>query len=40
MATEVAGLIPGAKLKIIPSKNDAREPYLEAFKAALAEFLG
>ena len=39
MATEVAGLIPGAELKIIPSKNSAREAYVEAFKAALDEFL-
>ena len=39
MATEVAGLIPGAELKIIPSKNSARDAYVEAFKAALDEFL-
>jgi pimeloyl-ACP methyl ester carboxylesterase len=39
MATEVAELIPGAKLKIIPSKNAARQAYGEAFKAALDEFL-
>ena len=39
MATEVAGLIPGAELKIIPSKNSARDAYIEAFKAALDEFL-
>ena len=39
MATELAGLIPGAKLAIIPSKNAAREAYLEAFRSALDEFL-
>jgi pimeloyl-ACP methyl ester carboxylesterase len=39
MATAVAELIPGAKLKIIPSKNSHREAYVEAFKAALDEFL-
>jgi pimeloyl-ACP methyl ester carboxylesterase len=39
MATEVAGLIPGAKLLIIPSKNSNRDAYVEAFKAALDEFL-
>jgi len=39
IATEVAGLIPGAALKIIPSKNASRDAYVEAFKAALYEFL-
>jgi pimeloyl-ACP methyl ester carboxylesterase len=39
MATEVAELIPGAILKIIPSKNFNRDAYVEAFKAALQEFL-
>jgi pimeloyl-ACP methyl ester carboxylesterase len=39
MATEVAELIPGAKLKIIPSKNSDRDAYVEGFKAALDEFL-
>ncbi len=39
MATTVAGLIPGAKLTIIPSKNSDRNAYVEAFKAALEEFL-
>jgi pimeloyl-ACP methyl ester carboxylesterase len=39
-ATAVAGLIPGAKLKIIPSKNSNRDAYVKAFKAALDEFLG
>jgi pimeloyl-ACP methyl ester carboxylesterase len=39
MATEVAELIPGAKLKIIPAKNSNRVAYVEAFKAALDEFL-
>lgn len=39
MATEVAGLIPGAKLKIIPAKNSAGGAYVKAFKAALEEFL-
>ena len=38
-ATAVAGRIPGARLKIIPAKNAARDAYLEAFKAALEEFL-
>ena len=38
-ATAVAELIPGAKLKIIPSKNSNRDAYVEAFKAALDEFL-
>jgi pimeloyl-ACP methyl ester carboxylesterase len=40
MATEVAELIPGATLKIIPSKNSDRDAYVEGFKAALDEFLG
>lgn len=39
MATEVAGLIPGAKLSIIPSKNFNRDAYVEGFKSALYEFL-
>ena len=39
MATAVAELIPGAKLTIIPSKNSNRDAYVEAFKAALEEFL-
>lgn len=39
MASAMAGLIPGASLKIIPSKNDAKQPYVEAFKTALDEFL-
>jgi pimeloyl-ACP methyl ester carboxylesterase len=39
MATVVAKLIPGAKLLIIPSKNSNRDAYVEAFKAALDEFL-
>ena len=38
-ATEVAKLIPAAKLKVIPSKNFNRDAYVEAFKAALDEFL-
>jgi pimeloyl-ACP methyl ester carboxylesterase len=38
-ATAVAKLIPGAKLLIIPSKNSNRDAYVEAFKAALEEFL-
>jgi pimeloyl-ACP methyl ester carboxylesterase len=38
MATETAGLIPGAKLVIIPAK-DASGAYLRGFKAALQEFL-
>ena len=38
-ATAVAELIPGATLKIIPSKNSTRDAYVEAFKAALDEFL-
>ena len=39
MATEVAGLIPGATLKLIPSKNAIPGAYAKAFKAALEEFL-
>jgi pimeloyl-ACP methyl ester carboxylesterase len=39
MATEMVGLIPGAKLKIIPPKNAPRGAYAEAFRAALNEFL-
>ena len=39
MATKVAELIPGARLTIIPSKNSNRDAYVEAFKAALYEFL-
>ena len=38
-AAAVAELIPGAMLKIIPSKNSNRDAYVEAFKAALDEFL-
>jgi pimeloyl-ACP methyl ester carboxylesterase len=38
-ATTVAGLIPGATLEIIPSKNSNRDAYVGAFKAALGEFL-
>jgi pimeloyl-ACP methyl ester carboxylesterase len=38
-ATAVAGLIPGAMLKIIPSKNSDRDAYVAAFTAALDEFL-
>jgi len=38
-ATAVAELIPGAKLLLIPSKNSNRDAYVEAFKAALDEFL-
>lgn len=39
MATEFVARIPGAKLEVIPSKNAAREGYLQAFTAALDEFL-
>jgi pimeloyl-ACP methyl ester carboxylesterase len=38
-ATAVAELIPGANLKIIPSKTSNRDAYVEAFKAALDKFL-
>jgi pimeloyl-ACP methyl ester carboxylesterase len=38
-ATAVAELIPGATLRIIPSKNSNRDAYLVAFRAALHEFL-
>ncbi|HEU5134962.1 MAG TPA: alpha/beta hydrolase [Steroidobacteraceae bacterium] len=38
-ATAVAELIPGAVLRIIPSKNSNRDAYVEAFKTALDEFL-
>jgi pimeloyl-ACP methyl ester carboxylesterase len=38
-ATAVAGLIPGAKLTIIPSKNANRDAYVAAFKTALHDFL-
>jgi pimeloyl-ACP methyl ester carboxylesterase len=39
MAKSIADLIPGAKLIAIPAKNTAREAYLDAFKAALDDFL-
>ena len=39
MAKSIAGLIPGAKLKVIPAKNAAREAYIDAFKAAMDDFL-
>jgi pimeloyl-ACP methyl ester carboxylesterase len=39
MASEIAGLIPGAKLKIIPAKDAPQRAYVRAFKAALDEFL-
>jgi pimeloyl-ACP methyl ester carboxylesterase len=38
-ATTVAGLIPGARRTVIPSKNSSRDGYVDAFKAALREFL-
>jgi len=38
-AEALARLIPAASLKIIPSKNAARDGYLEAFRAALDVFL-
>jgi pimeloyl-ACP methyl ester carboxylesterase len=38
-ATAVAGLIPGAQLRIVPSKNFDRAAYIGAFRAALADFL-
>jgi pimeloyl-ACP methyl ester carboxylesterase len=40
MATEVAGLIPGARLRIVPAKDLDREGYVEGFKRALDAFLG
>ncbi|HUQ09057.1 MAG TPA: alpha/beta hydrolase [Steroidobacteraceae bacterium] len=39
MATEVAGLIPGAELRILPAKDVDRASYLDGFRAALEEFL-
>ena len=39
MAKAVTALIPGADLKLIPSKNAPRNGYVEAFRAALHEFL-
>jgi len=39
MAAAVAELIPGATLRIIPSKNSDRDSYVGAFKVAMAEFL-
>jgi pimeloyl-ACP methyl ester carboxylesterase len=38
-ATTVAGLIPGARLTVIPSKNSSKDGYVDAFKAALHDFL-
>ena len=38
-ATTVAGLIPGARLTVIPSKNSSRDGYVDAFQAALHGFL-
>ena len=38
-ARAVAGLIPGAALKIIPAKNSDRGAYVAAFRTALDEFL-
>lgn len=39
MAVALAELIPGAMLRIIPSKNFNRDAYVEGFKAVLGEFL-
>jgi pimeloyl-ACP methyl ester carboxylesterase len=39
MATEVAELIPGATLAILPAKDVDREGYVAGFKAALGAFL-
>lgn len=39
LATELAGLIPGAALEIIPSKGAPGGGYVLSFKAALARFL-
>lgn len=39
MATELAALIPGSMLEIIPSKSAPGNAYLNAFKTALGEFL-
>ncbi len=39
MATEIAALIPGARLTVIPAKNFHRDGYVRAFRAALEEFL-
>jgi pimeloyl-ACP methyl ester carboxylesterase len=38
-ATALAESIPGATLKIIPSKNASRDAYVTAFMAALQKFL-
>jgi pimeloyl-ACP methyl ester carboxylesterase len=40
MAMQVAALISGARLTVIPSKNSNRDGYVEGFKAALDGFLG
>jgi pimeloyl-ACP methyl ester carboxylesterase len=39
MAEELAGLIPGARLAIIPAKDANRVQYIAAFQTALADFL-
>lgn len=39
LARELAGLIPGATLRIIPAKSAVRGGYVDVFKAALEEFL-
>jgi pimeloyl-ACP methyl ester carboxylesterase len=39
LATELAGLIPGATLKVIPSKGATGGGYVTAFRATLADFL-
>jgi pimeloyl-ACP methyl ester carboxylesterase len=40
MAHQLAGLIAGARLNVIPSKNSNRDGYVDGFRAALDEFLG
>jgi pimeloyl-ACP methyl ester carboxylesterase len=39
LATELAELIPGARLTVIPAKNASRDGYIEGFRASLDEFL-
>ena len=38
-ATTIAESVSGAKLTVIPSKNSSRDGYVDAFKAALHDFL-
>ncbi len=39
LARDLAAIIPGARLREIPAKTHAKEPYEAAFRVALRSFL-